>query len=228
MTPREKGLSWEPIELLDKLQVLLDAVTATETETPKQNTRTLRKTRRWREQLGEIILSLHRIQHDLSVSFQAELGISLKTNELLQVAMFQPSTKNLFSELEIHYALDEQSPLDEDVFRVLVSLSEMAKALALVGDAAISMAVLHHIWQPKAMDVGTLTQRRADLVSNEHLAKVCDEWGLYEHRIHFDPVEPSKLEIDHDKGTLTEAIYGIVYIEHGFQKVKDLVPKLTR
>ncbi|UCH04598.1 MAG: hypothetical protein JSW05_00100 [Candidatus Thorarchaeota archaeon] len=228
MTQGEKGLSWEPIELQEKLQVLLDAVTRTESETPKQNTRTLRKTKRWREQLDEIILSLDRIQDRLSVRLESELGISLKTNELLQVAMFQPSTKNLFSELEIHYASGEQSPLDDEVFHVLVSLSEMAKALALVGDAAISMAVLHHIWQPKATDVGTLTQRRADLVSNEHLAKVCDEWGLYEHRIHFDPVEPSMSEIDHDKGTLTEAIYGIVYIEHGFQKVKDLVPKLTR
>ncbi|MFX1602747.1 MAG: ribonuclease III domain-containing protein [Promethearchaeota archaeon] len=227
MTRGEKGLSWEPIELQEKLQVLLDAVTETENETPKENTRTLRKTKRWREQLDEIILSLHRIQDILSIRLEAELGISLKNNELLQVAMFQPSTKNLFSELEIHYTSSEQSPLDEEVFHVLVSLSEMAKALALVGDAAISMAVLHHIWQPKATDVGTLTQRRADLVSNEHLAKVCDEWGLYEHRIHFEPVEPSKSEIDHDKGTLTEAVYGIVYIEHGLKKVKDLVPKLT-
>ncbi|MFX1264629.1 MAG: ribonuclease III domain-containing protein [Promethearchaeota archaeon] len=227
MSRGEKGLSWEPIELQEKLQVLLDAVTETERETPKENTRTLRKTKRWREQLDEIILSLHRIQDILSIRLEAELGISLKNNELLQVAMFQPSTKNLFSELEIHYTSSEQSPLDEEVFHVLVSLSEMAKALALVGDAAISMAVLHHIWQPKATDVGTLTQRRADLVSNEHLAKVCDEWGLYEHRIHFEPVEPSKSEIDHDKGTLTEAVYGIVYIEHGLKKVKDLVPKLT-
>lgn len=210
----------------EKLQLLLDAVIATERETPKQNTRILRKTKRWREQLEEIILALQRIQDNLSVRLQAELGISLKTNELLEVAMFQPSTKNLFSELEIHYASDKRSPLDGESFRVLTSLSEMAKALALVGDAAISMAVLHHIWQPKAADVGTLTQRRADLVSNEHLAKVCDEWGLYEHRIHFDPEEPSKSEIDHDKGTLTEAIYGILYIERSFQKVRDLVLKL--
>nr|KXH72851.1 MAG: hypothetical protein AM324_00590 [Candidatus Thorarchaeota archaeon SMTZ1-83] len=226
MTQNDKALSWEPIGLQEKLQVLLDAVTKTETETPKENTRTLRKTKRWREQIEEINLSLNRIQDELSVSLQAELEISLKTNELLQVAMFQPSTKNLFSEIEIHYASDKQSPLDDEVFRVLVSLGEMAKALALVGDAAISMAVLHHIWQPKATDVGTLTQRRAALVSNEHLGKVCDKWELYEYRIHFDPVKPSKSEIDHDKGTLTEAIYGIVYIEHGFQKVKDLVPKL--
>ncbi len=228
MTQEERVLSWEPIGLQEKLQLLLDAVATTERETPKRNTRTLRKIKRWREQLEEIILALHRIQNDLSVRLQAELEISLNTNELLQVVMFQPSTKNLFSELEIHYASDNQGPLDREAFRVLTSLSEIAKAIALVGDAAISMAVLHHIWQPKATDVGTLTQRRADLVSNEHLAKVCDEWGLYEHRIHFDPEEPSKSEIDHDKGTLTEAIYGIVYIEHSFRKVRDLVPKLMQ
>ncbi|MFW9799510.1 MAG: ribonuclease III domain-containing protein [Candidatus Thorarchaeota archaeon] len=224
----ESGLTWEPIGLDDKLTAILEAVKSTEVETPKQNTRTLRKLGRWQEQLTDVIETLDRIRNDLAPKLDNELDIPLKANELLQVAMFQPSTKNLFSELEIHFSSSDRGPLEKQDYTVLGSLSEMAKSLALVGDAAISMAVLHHIWQPKATDVGTLTQRRSDLVSNEHLAGVCDDWGLYEHRIHFDPVEPSKSEIEHDKGTLVEAIYGIVYIEHGFQRVKDLVPKLVQ
>ncbi|MCK5390388.1 MAG: hypothetical protein KAJ36_07850, partial [Candidatus Thorarchaeota archaeon] len=55
--------------------------------------------------------------------------------------------------------------------------------------------------------------------SNEHMANLCDRWGLYKHRIHFDPETPSKGEILHDKGTLVEAIYGIVQMEHGFKQV---------
>jgi ribonuclease-3 len=188
----------------------------------------LRKTKKWSQQLSEVIDSLVKIQTELKPRLEKALGVSIKNKELLQVAMFQPSTKNLFSELQVQLTMDKRSPLGKEDYEVLVSLSEIAQSLALVGDAAISIAVLHYIWQPKAMDVGTLTQRRADIVSNEHLAKVCDSWRLYEQRIHFDPEGPSKSEMNHDKGTLVEAICGIVYIEHGFSKVKELIPVLAR
>jgi ribonuclease-3 len=72
-----------------------------------------------------------------------------------------------------------------------------------------------------------MTQRRAEVVSNEHMARVCDKWGLYKHRIHFDPPTETKAEIEHNKGTLLEAIYGIIYVEHGFEKVKELINKLV-
>jgi ribonuclease-3 len=187
----------------------------------------LRKTQKWSQQLSEVLDSLVQIRTELKPRLEKALSVAINDRELLQVAMFQPSTKNLFSELEVQFSMDKRSPLGKGDYEVLASLSEIAQSLALVGDAAISIAVLHHIWQPKAMDVGTLTQRRADIVSNEHLAKVCDSWGLYEQRIHFDPATPSKLEMNHDKGTLVEAICGIVYIEHGFSKIKELISVLA-
>jgi len=198
-----------------------------EASTPANSTRMLRKTRKWSRQLSQILKALEKIQTRLKPRLEAELCVSIEEPELLQVAMFQPSTKNLFSELKVQLFMDKRSPLDRDDYEVLVSLSEIAQSLALVGDAAISMAVLHHIWRPKAMDVGTLTQRRADIVSNEHLAKVCDSWGLYEQRIHFDPSSAGKSEMDHDKGTLVESVFGIVYLEHGFRKVRELIQVLV-
>jgi ribonuclease-3 len=222
-----RELSWEAIGLETTLKDLVNIVRDVEASTPPQNTRLLRKTKKWSQQLSEVIDSLIQIRTELKPQLEKALGVSIRGQELLQVAMFQPSTKNLFSEIQIELSSDKRSPLDEDDYEVLVSLSEIAQSLALVGDAAISIAVLHHIWQPKATDVGTLTKRRADIVSNEHLAKVCDSWGLYEQRIHFDPVSPSKSEMNHDKGTLVEAICGIVYIEHGFNKVKELIPVLV-
>jgi ribonuclease-3 len=59
------------------------------------------------------------------------------------------------------------------------------------------------------------------------MARVCDNWGLYKHRIHFDPPTETKAEIEHNKGTLLEAIYGIIYVEQGFEKVKELIAKLV-
>jgi ribonuclease-3 len=222
----DRELSWEPIGLEDTLKELVNIVREVEVSTPSNSTRMLRKIKKWNQQLSDVIDSLVKIQTKLKPRLEKALGVSIKDKELLQVAMFQPSTKNLFSELQVQLSMDKRSPLEREDYDVLVSLSEIAQSLALVGDAAISIAVLHHIWQPKATDVGTLTQRRADIVSNEHLAEVCDSWGLYKQRIHFDPDSPSKSEMNHDKGTLVEAICGIVYIEHGFSKVKELIPVL--
>ena len=140
--------------------------------------------------------------------------------------MFQPSTKNLFLEIKTQYKDSKDSPLKEEEFEHLVNLSEMAKVLALLGDAAISMGVVQHLWSPNVSDVGTLTQRRAEIVSNEHMARICDRLNLYKHRIHFDPGKPSEEEMEHDKGTLLEALYGIIQIEQGFRGVRERISHL--
>ena len=188
---------------------------------PSRNTRLRGKMKRWVTQLTSILSLVDRVKDSLRPQLEEVLEVSLHKNELLLVAMFQPSTKNLFLEM-----IDEFPSMQEELEH-LVALSEMAEALALVGDAAISLAALHHIWQPKAVDVGALTQKRSDIVNNEHMAELCDNWGLYEHRIHFDPHAVSKSEMEHDKGTLLEAIYGIVYIEHGLGKIKELLRYLA-
>jgi ribonuclease-3 len=198
----------------------------TRDQTPENSTRLLGKLDKWQWEIERIQSLLRKIRYELGPSLENILNIKIPDKEILQVAMFQPSTKNLFLELATQYADEPEDPLGEDGFDTLVSLSDQAKALALLGDAAISMAVVHHLWKPKAADVGTLTQQRAEIVSNEHMASICNRWRLYEHRIHFDPGESSREEIEHDKGTLLEAIYGIILIEHGFDQVMDSVKHL--
>ncbi len=214
-------LNLEQVHIEKKIASLLTEVERTKENVPSQNTRLLGKTKRWVAQLNSIMSLVDRVKDSLRPKLEKVLGVSLHKNELLLVAMFQPSTKNLFLEM-----IDE-FPSKQEELKHLVALSEMAEALALVGDAAISLAALHHVWQPKSVDVGVLTQKRSDIVNNEHMAKLCDDWGLYEHRIHFDPHTVSKSEMEHDKGTLLEAIYGIVYIEHGLDKIKELIRYLA-
>jgi ribonuclease-3 len=214
-------LSFEQVHIEKKLTSLLTEVKRAKENVPSQNTRLLGKMKRWITQLTSILSLIDQVKDSLRPKLEKVLEVSLHKNELLLVAMFQPSTKNLFLEM-----MDE-FPSKQEELEHLVALSEMAEALALVGDAAISLAALHHVWQLKAVDVGVLTQRRSDIVNNEHMAELCDNWGLYELRIHFDPHAVSKSEMEHDKGTLLEAIYGIVYIEHGLEKIKELVRYLV-
>lgn len=213
-------LEWIQIGLESKIQIIQEMIQSKLEKTPKRNTRTLDKLGRWNESIEYIESKLVNIENSLDPSLESNLGIEIRNSELLQIAMFQPSTKNIFLELETEYRYDRNNPLSRKDFENLVNLPEMAQALALVGDAAIDMAVLHYLWEPTVADVGMLTQRRADIVSNEHLADICDNWGLYDFRIHFDPGQPSIAEMQHDKGTLLESIYGIIYVEYGFETVE--------
>ena len=215
---RERKIVWKSIQIENRLDTLTQIIERTRRQTPENKTRLLGKVDKWLEQLDGVNDRIRYIKKTLTPKLEKVFDLKIKNKEILQAALFQPSTKNLFLELKIQYR-GENNPFDDGGFEALLSLSESAKRFALLGDAAISMAVIYHLWQTVREDVGQLTQDRSSIVSNEHMAYLCDKWGLYEHRIHFDPEKPSKGEIIHDKGTLVEAVYGIVQIEHGFDYV---------
>ncbi len=220
-------LSWKPIQLVKRMDALDKTVQTTRRETPTNNTRLLNKLDRWLHDIKHIQDSLRRIEADIIPKLEDILNVKFQNKEMVLVAMFQPSTKNIFLELKTHYRRSDDDPLGQEGFAEMINLSEMAQVLALVGDAVISSAVLQHLWEPHLGDAGKITQKKAKIVSNEHMAQLCDEWKLYEYRIHFDPGTPSKSEIEHDKGTLLEAIYGIIYIESGkFRSIIELVTHL--
>ncbi|MHA1576048.1 MAG: ribonuclease III domain-containing protein [Candidatus Thorarchaeota archaeon] len=218
-------LYWEPIDIVSQLNELITIVKESAKDTPRNNTRSLQKFRRWTKELRAIIKRVKYVEETIAVDLSRIFGIALNERGLLSISLFQPSTKNLFLELYIHYCTGNPDKLDCTMLNNLAGLGEMAKVLALVGDASIDIAVLHHLWKPNAADVGSLTQDRADIVSNEHLALKCDEFGLYDNRIHLDPLTTisGNLVTEHIKGTLVEALYGVIYIEYGFEKVKETI-----
>ncbi|TFG31487.1 hypothetical protein EU528_06015 [Candidatus Thorarchaeota archaeon] len=220
MSPKKtaKKITWQPVNIEERLEILSKTIGRTKRQAPENKTRLLGKVDRWEEQLQEINERIQYVKKKLIPKLEKELDLRIKNKERLLATMFQPSTKNLFLELDIHYR-GKTSPFNDNGFEALISLSESAKMLALLGDAAISMAVIYYLWPSDEESVGKLTQDKSSIVSNEHMADLCDKWGLYDHRIHFDPETPSKGEILHDKGTLVEAVYGIVQIEQGFEQV---------
>ncbi|TFH00978.1 MAG: hypothetical protein E4H14_19120, partial [Candidatus Thorarchaeota archaeon] len=206
---RERKIVWKSVQIENRLDTLLQILERTRRQTSDGKTRLLGKVQRWQEQLDEINDKIRYIQKTLTPKLEKELDLKIKNKEILLAAMFQPSTKNLFLELEIQ-SQGKDNPFDDGGFEALISLSESAKRFALLGDAAISLAAIYHLWKTVRENVGHLTKDKSSIVSNEHLANLCDRWGLYEHRIHFDPETPSRGEIIHDKGTLVEAVYGII------------------
>ena len=103
------------------------------------------------------------------------------------------------------------------------------EALALVGDAALSLIVAEHLYAlaPDA-PVGVLTPQRADIVSGANLARWATELELG---------AMLKLGRGEDQSggrartsilaTTLEAVLGVVYLESGLEAVRSIVARLA-
>jgi len=112
-------------------------------------------------------------------------------------------------------------------------LGEFGNVLALIGDAALDLAIIKFLWDSfdsSITTVGEITETRKEFVSNENLAKVCDRLNLYEYRLDRlnIPISTTKKEtINHEKATLVEALFGVIYLEYDFEGILKMIPIIT-
>ena len=77
--------------------------------------------------------------------------------------------------MEKHFNYQKNNPLKIDEYKELASSGDAADVLALIGDAAMDLCVVQTLWDSSLATVGKLTKKRAGIVANENLAKICDE-----------------------------------------------------
>lgn len=184
---------------------------------PENNIKERKRITNWINQIQKID---HSIQNVIKYKL-GELEKNIKYNfaepDLVVLSFIQPSVKNLFTELNI-YSSKVGFNFNLEPY---LNMDEAAKVLALIGDAAIDLALVQILWEPNISNVGELTEKRSKFASNENLARICDKWDLYDFRIHFDPNKSEIKEetINHAKGTIIEALFGVMYIESGLDQI---------
>ena len=179
---------------------------------PENNLRERRKITNWINQIKKINDNINNIKKSKLVELERNINYNFAEPDLVVLSFIQPSIRKMFEELNTY-----SSKLSLKVnFEPYLSIDEAAKVLALIGDAAISLALVQILWQPNISNVGELSTKRSEYASNENLAKVCDKWDLYDFRIHFGS---DQSENNHAKGTIMEALFGVVYIEAGLNQV---------
>ncbi len=221
----EKKLRWRVVGVEEKIGLLLKSLRGDLEGIPVENTRAIDKTNKWINDLVKIRNGINNVNSFLLPLLEKKFG-TIPEPDILLAALFQPSVRNIFSELKTYYEDIENPPVLEDHLSDLEELGEVGKTLALVGDAALALAVLPYVWESEIAKVGNLSEKRSEYVSNKHLASICDRWGLYDARIHFDPKTPTKKEMNHVKGTLVESIFGILYLYGGLDAVHKAIPLL--
>ena len=184
---------------------------------PENNTKERKRITNWINKIKKIDHGIQNIRKYKLGELEKNINYNFAEPDLVILSFIQPSVKNLFTELNIYF-----SKVGFDFnFEPYLNMDEAAKVLALIGDAAIDLALIENLWEPNISNVGELTEKRSNFASNENLARICDKWDLYDFRIHFDPNKSEIKEetINHVKGTIIEALFGVMYIESGLDQI---------
>ena len=210
-------LKWNLQGIFDNFPAIVRELEHRKDQLPENNTKERKKITNWINQINKTDHSIQNIVNYKLVELEKNLNYKFDEPDLVVLSFIQPSVKNLFNELTIYFSKSDF----KFNFEPYLNLDEAAKVLALIGDAVIDLALVQTLWQPNISNVGDLSINRSDFASNENLARICDKWDLYDFRIHFDPnkSEIKDETINHVKGTIVEAIFGVMYIESGLDQI---------
>ena len=221
-------LKWNAIGFENKTKMLYNSIKKEKDEIPEDHLVNHRKLQGFIDHLEYIIEKMKRIQSELIPNLEQIFKLKFKTPELILISLCRPSIRNIYQDLEIHLEGQPHNPLNIDDYKELASLGDAANVLALVGDAALDLSVVQTLWDSSLATVGRLTLRRQGIVANDNLARICDQWKLYEYRLNrlndLSEQNAKPKTIQHEKGTLIESIYGVIYLEFGFEVLVRTIP----
>jgi len=221
-------LKWNAIGLVKKTRTLKNYVEIERNDVPVDHTKKYATLSGFLMELNHILEQMEKIKKIIIPKLEDLFRLTFPTPELVMFALARPSIRNIFEDLSTHFKDDANRPLREEELIELASSGDAAVVLALIGDAALDLAIVQILWDSSLSTTGELTTKRKNVASNKNLAIYCEEWGLYScrlNRLKANPIEDPKIEtLEHIKGTLVESILGVVYIEFGLKELLRIVP----
>ena len=224
----QEKLKWNAIGLVRKTQLLWDYIQREKDAIPVDHTSKHTKRENYLAELNHLLERMEKIEKILIPKLEGIFRLKFTTPELIMFALSNTSIRNIFEDLNTLFIYDPNRPLKKEELIELASSGDAAKVLALIGDAALDLAIVQLLWDSSLSTTGKLTEKRKEVASNLNLAKYCDEWGLFGcqlNRFRAIEHEDTKPEtIIHDKGTLVESILGVIYLEFGLEVLLRIVP----
>ena len=223
-----KRLKWNAVGLEQKTQILYEKLQSEKQLEPSENLKNLRKLQLFIDELNFLLDTINQIKNELIPELEKILRLKFKTPELILLALSRPSIRNIYEDLEKHFEIQPDNPLKSEAYKELASSGDAADVLALIGDSVLDLGTVQSLWDSSLATAGELTKKRKEFVANENLAKVSDKWSLYDYRLKRLNV-PTELDakiktIEHEKATLVEALYGVIYLEFGFDELIRTLP----
>jgi len=223
-----KRLKWNAVGLERKTNILYIKIKEEKEKTPIEHSKKYDTLERFLSELESILATINKIKLNLIPKLEKILRLEFKTPELIMVALSRPSIRKIYEDVESHLKNDSENPLKVEEFNELASSGDAANVLALIGDSVLDLAIVQLLWDSSLATAGDLSEKRKEFVSNKNLAKLCEKWDLYSYRLKrlYEPLEKEakKETIEHEKATLIEAIYGVIYLEFGFEELIRTLP----
>lgn len=224
----QKRLKWNAIGLERNTEMLLEYINIEKENTPPEHLKKFRTLQLFVDELTHLITTMKKIREELIQTLEKNLRIKFKTPEMVMLALSRPSIRNIYEDLEIFFEGKEKNPLRSLEYKSLASSGDASNTLALIGDAALDLAIVETFWDSSLTTAGELTKKRSNFVSNENLSKVCDDWNLYDYRLKRlkapADIKTKEATVEHEKATLVEALFGVIYLELGFDELLRTVP----
>ena len=218
-----KRLKWNAVGLERKTQILYENFQIEKQQEPSENLKNLRKIQLFIDELKFLLETMKKIQSELIPELESKIRLEFKTPELIMIALSRPSIRTSYNNIEKHFEPQPNNPLKREDYEELASSGDAADVLALIGDSVLDLGTVQLLWDSSLATAGGLSEKRAEIVANENLARICDNWNLYNYRLKRleDPSELNAKEktIEHEKATLVEAIYGVIYLEFGYEEL---------
>jgi ribonuclease-3 len=103
------------------------------------------------------------------------------------------------------------------------------ETLAFLGDAVLGLVVAEHVWRTgPGEDVGTLTPRRAEIVSGANLARWAERLDLGAHlRLGKGEHVTGGRTKESLLATALEAVLAVVYLEGGLPGAREAIARLA-
>jgi hypothetical protein len=187
--------------------------------------RTQKKFKDWTRDLDSVLLQINSIDKKFLDRIGSDLGSCSPDRNHLLIALIQPNMKKVFKEIRDDPRIDPECIPAGDDLDFLIGAHVITRSLAWAGDNVVNSIIFKNIWSPEKT-VQKLHEDRQKLEENKNLTGLCDRWELFEHRLHLDFVDRKIAGPDKIKGTLTEAVFGIIFLEQGVvneQKALSLI-----
>jgi dsRNA-specific ribonuclease len=220
------GIEFQPFEIESNIKILLEEIVILRENTPLKQTHQL-KFDIWIQDLTLILDQISKIDKIVLPLIKKDLDYPFSDKNLIVAAMVQPSLKKPFNGIKDHFYCKPGFEKIEDIVTKLGSSPDTAKSLAWIGDTAIKFAILQNIWRP-GITPEDLHNKRQSLENNKNLSILCDKWKLFEYRIDFDHPAAQQKKMDKIKGSLVEAIFGVIFIEREIDGVEKALHQIDR
>jgi hypothetical protein len=175
----KEKLKWNAIGLVKKTQILRDYLQSEKNNILIDHTSKISKILGYLAELNHLLQQMEKIEKIIIPRLEKLFRLKFNTPELVMLALSRPSIRNIFDDLNKHFKNDENAPLTEKELKELASSGDAADVLALIGDAALNLAIIQILWDSSLSKTGNLTEKRQEVVSNQNLAKYCNKWGLF-------------------------------------------------